>query len=117
MKKEPLILIGHIIENIEDIELFTKNTDEKKFLKNKEKQNAVIRSLEIIGETVKNIPQDVKINYPKIPWREIAGTRDKISYHYFGVDLELIWRLVKKNLPNLKNQMLKIKTDLSSAII
>lgn len=112
MKKEPIIFIEHILENIEDIESFTKKVCKESFLENKEKQNAVIRSLEIIGEAVKNIPQNIKIKYSKIPWKEIAGTRDKISHHYFGVDLELIWKIVKENLPDLKKQMLKIKENL-----
>jgi len=112
MKKEPIIFIWHIIENIKDIELFTEKIKKESFLENKEKQNAVIRSLEIIGEAVKNIPQNIKVKYHKTPWKEITGTRDKISHHYFGVDLELIWKIVKENIPRLKKEMLIIKKDL-----
>ena len=112
MKKEPIIFVEHIIENIKDIESFTKKIKKESFLENKEKQNAVIRSLEIIGEAVKNIPQSIKIKYFKTPWKEIAGTRDKISHHYFGVDLELIWKIVRENIPKLKKEMLIIKKDL-----
>jgi len=111
MKKDTSIFIDHILENIEDIESFTKGVDKKRFLENKEKQNAVIRSLEIIGEAVKNIPQVIKAKYPKTPWKEIAGTRDKISHHYFGVDLELIWKIVKENLLELKKETLIIKEE------
>jgi len=111
MKKDPFIFIEHILENIDDIESFTKGVDKKRFLENKEKQNAVIRSLEIIGEAVKNIPQSMRAKYPKTPWKEIAGTRDKISHHYFGVDLELIWKIVEENLPELKKQMSIIRKD------
>ena len=112
MKKDSSIFIEHILENIEDIESFTKNVNKKSFLENKEKQNAVIRSLEIIGEAVKNIPQSIRAKYPKTPWKEIAGTRDKISHHYFGVDLVLIWKIVKENLSELKKEMLIIKKDI-----
>ena len=111
MKKDPLIFIEHILENIEDIESFTKGVDKKEFLGNKEKQNAVIRSLEIIGEAVKNIPQNIRAQHPKTPWKEIAGTRDKISHHYFGVDLELIWKIIEENLSELKKEMLIIKKE------
>lgn len=111
MIKEPLIFLEHIIENIEDIEDFARGVSKEDFLKNKEKQNAIIRSLEIIGEAAKNIPQKVKIKYCKVPWREMAGTRDKISYHYFGVDLELIWKIVDENLFDLKNQIIEIRRD------
>ena len=52
------------------------------------------------------------IKYKKVPWREIAGTRDKISHHYFGVDIELIWKIVKEDSNSLKKQMMVIKKDL-----
>jgi len=113
MKKEPIIFIEHIIENIEDIESFTKKVNKRDFLENKEKQNAIIRSLEIIGEAVKNISPEIKSKYPKTPWKEIAVTRDKISHHYFGVDLELIWKILEKNIPELKREMLIIRKELS----
>ena len=109
MKKDSLIFVEHILENIEDINTFVKNIDKDKFLKNKEKQNAVIRSLEIIGEAVKNLPREITSKYTDIPWKEIAGTRDKITHHYFGVDLELIWKIVEESLPELKQRVLKIK--------
>ena len=112
MSKEPIIFIEHIIENISDIENFSKDINKEDFLKNKEKQNAIIRSLEIVGEAIKNIPLNIKIKYKEVPWREIAGTRDIISHHYFGVDLELIWKIVKENLSSLKKQMQEIKTDI-----
>lgn len=112
MKKSSLIFIEHILENIEDIELFTKKISRRSFLSNKEKQNAVIRSLEIIGEAAKHIPQSIRKKYAKIPWREITGTRDKIIHHYFGVDLELIWKIVKESLPGLKKEMLIVRMDL-----
>ena len=109
--KEPIIFIEHIIESITDIENFTENIEKENFLENKEKQNAIIRSLEIMGEAVKNIPQNIKTKYKDVPWKEIAGTRDKITHHYFGVDLGLIWKVVKENIPILKKQMLAIKKD------
>lgn len=112
MIKDSSIFIEHILENIIDIESFVKNIDKEKFLKNKEKQNAVIRSLEIIGEAVKNLPQNITVKYSDIPWKEIAGTRDKITHHYFGVDLELIWKIIENNIPELKQKMLEIKKDL-----
>lgn len=111
MIKDSSIFIEHIIENITDIESFVKDIGKEKFLKNKEKQNAVIRSLEIIGEAVKNLPRNITAKYPNIPWKEIAGTRDKITHHYFGVDLELIWRIIKENIPELKQKVLEIKKD------
>jgi uncharacterized protein with HEPN domain len=108
MIKDPKIFIAHMLENIADIETFLKGVKKEGFLANKEKQNAVVRSLEIIGEASKNIPTTIKTAHPSIPWKEIAGTRDKITHHYFGVDLQLIWNLTQKEIPKLKKDLLKI---------
>ena len=116
MKKDTLVFVGHITESIEDIELFTKNIAKEDFLKNKEKQNAVIRSIEIIGEAIKNISENIKKKYPKIEWKKITGTRDKVAHYYFGVDLELIWKVIKEKLPELKKEILKMKDDLSKEL-
>jgi len=114
MKKESCIFIEHILESIKDIESFTKETSKGAFFKNKEKQNAVVRSLEVIGEAVKNIPNNLKEKYSYVHWREIAGTRDKIIHHYFGVDLNIVWDIVKINIPDLKIKISKIKKDVES---
>ena len=113
MTKDSSVFLEHIIENIIDIESFIKNVNKEEFLKNKEKQNAVIRSLEVIGEAVKNLPQNITNKYSSIPWKEIAGTRDKITHHYFRVDLNIIWDIIKQDLPDLKDKILKIKEELS----
>src|SRR3989338_5066989 len=105
------IFIDHIIENIIDVESFIKRVSKEEFFNNKEKQNAVIRSLEVIGEAVKNIPNEFREKYSGVEWKEAAGTRDKITHHYFGVNLETVWEIVTINLPKLKEQMLKIKQD------
>ncbi|MFA4952916.1 MAG: DUF86 domain-containing protein [Candidatus Pacearchaeota archaeon] len=112
MIKDSSVFLDHIIENIVDIESFIKGINKKDFLKNKEKQNAVIRSLEIIGEAVKNLPQNITNKYPNIPWKEIAGTRDRITHHYFKVDLDIIWDIIKQDIPKLKQEILKVRKDL-----
>jgi uncharacterized protein with HEPN domain len=113
MNKDLLIFIEHILESIENIDSFTENSSEASFLKNKEKQSAVIRQIEIIGEAVKNIPKSFRKNYPQVPWVKIAGMRDKLMHQYFGIDLKTVWKVAKENLPDLKNQMLDIKKDLT----
>ena len=112
MTKNPLVFIEHILENITDIESFVKGIKKEDFLKNKEKQNAVIRSLEIIGEAVKNLPNNLTTKYSKVPWKEITGTRDKIIHHYFMVDLDIVWSIVKEDISKLKREILKIREDL-----
>ncbi len=68
-------------------------------------QDAVIRNLEIIGEAVKNISPAMRIEYPDVPWKQIAGLRDVLIHHYFGVDLETVWLVVEKRLPDLSERI------------
>ena len=108
MKKEPLIFIKHILESIENIEDFMKGVSRNHFLRNKEKQNAVIREIEIIGEAAKNIPAGFRRKNADIPWKDISGMRDKLIHHYFGVNLETVWKAIKEDLPDLKEKIEKI---------
>ena len=82
--------LDDILESIEDIRSFTKGLTLDDFVKDKKTTRAVIRSLEIIGEATKKIPVDIRDSYPKIPWQEITGMRDKLIHEYFGVDLEIV---------------------------
>ncbi len=68
-------------------------------------QDATLRRIEVIGEAVKNISQRLKKDYPKIEWKKIAGTRDVLIHAYFKVDLDLVWDIVKEDLPNFKKQL------------
>ena len=69
---------------------------------------AVIRALEIIGEASKHIPEDVRSSYSNLPWREMAGIRDKLIHDYFGVNLAVVWKTVKEDLPVLEPQIRSI---------
>ena len=91
MKRDLRLFIKDILENIEDIESFSECLTKQDFEENKLKQNAIIRSLEIIGEAVKNIPKSFRKRYPKVPWRDIAGLRDIMIHAYFGILLERVW--------------------------
>ena len=112
MKKDALIFLEHILESIENVELFTKNVSQESFFKNKEKQSAVIRQIEVIGEAVKNIPSEFKNKHSFIPWKDIAGMRDKLMHHYFGVNLKVVWKTIKEDIPALKEEIMRIKEDL-----
>lgn len=111
-EKEPIIFIEHILESINDIKSFTKGISKKELSKNKEKLNAIVRSIEIIGEAAKNLSSSFKDKYPKILWKEIIGTRDIIIHHYFGIDRDIILGIIKKDMPNLEKQIKKIKEEL-----
>ena len=110
--KDDLAFIEHILDSINAIEEFSKDMNKEKLMSNRLKQSAIVREIEIIGEAVKNISESLKDKHPEIEWREIVGTRDKMIHHYFGVDLNIIWNIVKINLPDLKDKTLKIKKEL-----
>lgn len=111
MKKDPLVFIKHILEAIKDIENSTKNISKKEFIKNKDIKDATIRRIEVIGEAVKNIPQNFRKKYSRIEWNKIAGTRDKLIHHYFGVDLDAVFDMVKEDLPELKKHIEEILSE------
>jgi len=110
--KNDYLYIDHIIESINKIESYTKNLTKREFSKNDLVQDAVIRNFEIIGEASKKVSKDLKQTFHKISWKDISGMRDKLIHDYMGVDVEVIWTTIKKDLPVLKNQILEIKTNL-----
>jgi uncharacterized protein with HEPN domain len=112
MTYKDLVYIKHIIEAIKDIEISIKELSLEDFANSKDSRDACIRRLEIIGEAVKNISQETKNKYPKIEWKQIAGTRDRIIHAYFDVDLDIVWDILTKNLPVLKKEMLIIEKNL-----
>ena len=108
MKKDPKVFLAHILESIQLIEEYSKKVTAAKFYKDRAVQDAIIRRLEIIGEAVKNLPISFKTNWPDIPWKQIAGMRDILIHEYFDVDLSLTWKVVKKELPQIKKKLSKI---------
>ncbi len=94
--------LKHILEAISNIEKFVEGLTKEEFFKNVEKQYAVLRGLEIIGEATKNLSKGLRAKHHEIPWR------DKLIHEYFGVNLELVWVTIKNKLPELEDQILKI---------
>jgi len=109
MKKDPKIFVEHILESIALIEKYVEPLDQKAFFANQQSQDSIFRRLEIIGEAVKNLPDDFRKMHPQIPWKEIAGMRDKLIHDYFGVNILQTWNTVKKDLPGLKKKLEKIR--------
>ncbi len=107
MKKDSVYL-EHILEAVSDIEKFLQGISEQEFFHNKEKQYAVLRALEIVGEATKNLSVELKAKSPDVDWKNIAGMRDKLIHAYFGINLPLIWETVKKDLLPLKKEAQKI---------
>lgn len=107
-KRGDIEFIGDIKEAIRRIEEYTENIDYDKFLADKKTQDAVVRNLQIIGEAVKNITADFKKKHIAIEWKKIAGLRDKITHQYFGVNLDIVWDVVKNKVPELAGRIDKI---------
>ena len=112
MKKDPLIFIEHILECIQLIKKYTKTKTIGAFFSSQQLQDSVIRRIEIIGEAIKNLPEQAKKDHPEIPWKQIAGMRDMLVHEYFGVDLSLTWKVVKQDIPELEKNIIKLKKSL-----
>lgn len=109
--KDPIVFVKHIIESIDLIQTYIKGKSKEDLKKNIQFQDAIFRRLEIIGEATKNLSLDFKEKYPEIPWLDMADTRNKIIHHYFGLDVEIIWLIIEKDLPELKLKLIKLLED------
>lgn len=116
MKKNEKIFLAHVLESAEKIENFTKGISKETFENSDLIQDGVARRLEIIGEAVKNIPEDFKKKHPEVEWRKVAGTRDVLIHGYFGVDVNLVWDIAKHNIPELKAKIQKILKEFSDEV-
>jgi uncharacterized protein with HEPN domain len=105
MNRSARVLLEDILESIARIEEYVDGVTQGQFEKDTEKQDAVIRRLEIIGQAVKGLPQDLRDGHPEVPWRQIAGARDILAHEYFRVDLELAWDMLRHNIPELKDNI------------
>jgi uncharacterized protein with HEPN domain len=115
MSKRSLgLLIEDIWESIEKIERYTKGMTQDSFQSDEKTTDAVVRNLEIIGEAAGRLPKNFTDQHSKIEWVKIKGLRNRIVHEYFGVDIQIIWQILEKDLPAFKASLKSIRDQLNS---
>lgn len=112
--KKPIDLdrLRHIIDAIEKIERYLKDTSLEKFIRDEVKVDAVVRNLEIVGEAAASLTREIKSQYPDVEWRFATAARNRLIHGYFDVDPEIVWDTTQNNLPKLKSDILIIVGEL-----
>jgi len=108
-KREPSALLDDIRTSIGKIKRYTAGLDEVSFLADEKTIDAVVRNLEIIGEAAKRLPAQFRAAHPAIPWPKIAGLRNRIVHDYAGIDLKLVWYILRTAIPKLAIQIAELK--------
>ena len=113
MSKRSLeLLVEDIWESIEKIERYTEGMTQDNFQSDEKTTDAVVRNFEIIGEAAGRLPEDFTSRYSEIEWVKIIGLRNRIVHEYFGVDLQIIWQILKKDIPAFKASLKNIRSRL-----
>ena len=112
-KRSPELFIQDMLEAIEKIERYTEYIEDSEEFKGKDiVVDAVLRNLEIIGEAAANIPREIRSKYPEIPWNRVVGLRNVVIHGYFVVDLDIIWVIIKEQLPELKDVLIRMLEEM-----
>ena len=111
MRKDKSIYVRHIYDCIARIKEYVRDGKDA-FFRDRKTQDAVIRNLEVIGQAVKDIGVgDLATSQPGVPWAQVAGARNILAHHYLGVDLELVWSIVERDLPALEEKIVAMARD------
>ncbi|MGH9429056.1 MAG: HepT-like ribonuclease domain-containing protein [Terriglobia bacterium] len=108
MPRDYKISLEDILDAARKIRTYTEGMSQKTFAADPKTLDAVVRNLEIIGEAIKKIPEEIRSKYPGVDWKKIAGLRDILIHEYFGIDVEIIWDIVQNKLPVLEKQVQQI---------
>jgi uncharacterized protein with HEPN domain len=113
MKKDDLVYLRHILDATRRIWEYMQGVERPGFAENQLLQDGVIRQLEVVGEATKRVSAEVKGRHPNIPWKDVAGMRDKLIHDYFGVDLDAVWDTATKDVPKLRDAIENVVKHLS----
>ena len=105
MSRDYKIYLEDILTAIDKIQSYTQNISFEKFSEDEKTLDAVVRNLEILGEAIKNVPEEIRKKHPDIEWKKISGLRDILIHEYFGVDKDIIWDVIQHKLPLLQKQI------------
>lgn len=106
------IFLEDIIESAELIKKYAKGYTKKRFSSDEKNKDAVIRRFEVIGEAVKHLPNSFRKKHKEVDWKKISGMRDVLIHEYFGVNIDKVWKTIKKDIPDLENKISKILAEL-----
>ena len=112
MKRDVTLYVRDIVRNMQDAEEFIHGMSYDHFAIDKKTFNAVLRSIEVIGEAAKHVPESVRNKYPAVPWKEMAGMRDKVIHFYFGVNYKRVWLVVKNDIPKIRPFIVNVFKEL-----
>ena len=108
MFRDYKVYLEDIVEAIRRIQSYTQSLPKENFSDDFKTIDAVIRNLEIIGEAIKKVPEDIRMRYPEVEWKKIAGLRDILIHEYFGIDMDIVWDIIQSKLPVLNRQISQI---------
>jgi len=108
-RRDQGLLVEDILEALRKIGRYTEGMDQVGFQQDSKTIDAVVRNLEILGEATRQLPEDFIFRHPAVPWRQIAGLRNRIVHEYFAVDLEIVWQVIQHDLPRLAAQLENLK--------
>lgn len=108
--KDDRLYLGHILEAVERILTYSEEGEDV-FRRELKTQDAIIRNLQVMGEAVKKVSTRTRVVHPEIPWKDIAGMRDRVVHDYFGISLDIVWDVVRKHVPPLLEKLRPLGTE------
>lgn len=112
MPRDYRVFMDDILEATGKVLEYTKGLSNTQFFADRKTIEAVVWNLQVIGEAVKNVPAEIRTQYPDLPWRDMAGLRDIIVHQYFGIKLDVIWKIIQNDLPGLEDRIRKILLEM-----